>query len=168
MPHDPGPSLFQSVSADYVHYPKRARRVAPAVADAVYLKWYSLAVPERAHTDAEIAAAQAFLLEEIAAGTLALTHEVGFVVQHRIATMDVFYVCSWNGNNELWETHYFHPLDSGRFEVGRHGSKFPTFCVWVLAIVQHETAAWSRYLTSARDSAARAAYCDDQLDAMVG
>lgn len=26
MPHDPGPSLFQSVSADYVHYPKRPRR----------------------------------------------------------------------------------------------------------------------------------------------
>lgn len=105
----------------------------------MYLKWYSLAVPERAHTDAEIAAAQAFLLGEIAAGTLALAHEVGFVVQHRIATMDVFYVCSWNGNNELWETHYFHPLDSGRFEVGRHGTKFPTFCVWVFAIVHHET-----------------------------
>lgn len=167
MSHDPGPVLFQRVEADYVHYAKQARPVAPAVAEGVFLKWYSLAVPERAHTDEEIAAAQAFLLAEIAAGTLALTDEVGFVVQHRVATMDVFYVCSWNGNNELWETHYFKPLDSDDYAVGQHGSKFPTFCVWVLAIVQHETGAWSRYLTSARDGAARAAYCADQLDAMV-
>lgn len=141
--------------------------MTPAVADGVFLKWYSLAVPERAHTDVEIASAQAFLLAEIAAGNLALTDEVGFVVQHRVATMDVFYVCSWNGNNELWETHYFKPLDSDEYAVGRHGTKFPTFCVWVLAIVSHETAAWSRFLSSVRDAEARTAYCADQLDAMV-
>jgi len=168
MPHDPGPELFQSVAADYTHYRKRARVVAPAAADDVFLKWYSLAVPERTHTDAEIAAAQTFLLREINDGRLALTNEVGFVVQHRIATMDVFYVCSWNGNNELWETHYFKPLDGDQYEIGRHGTKFPTFCVWVLAIVHHETEAWSRYLQSPRDGAARVAYCTDQLDAMVG
>jgi len=168
MPHDPGPALFQAVSPDYVHYRKHARAVAPAVADGVYLKWYSLAVDDRAHTDAEIADAQSFMLREIAIGDLALMNEVGFVVQHRIATMDVFYVCSWNGNNELWETHYFRPLDGDAYEVGRHGSKFPTFCVWVLAIVHHETGAWSRYLSSERDGAARAAYCADQLDATVG
>lgn len=167
MSYDPGSALFQRVEAGYVHYAKHARPVSPAAAADVFLKWYSLAVPERAHTDAEIAAAQAFLLHEISVGNLALTGEVGFVVQHRIATMDVFYVCSWNGNNELWETHYFKPLDSDEYAVGHHATKFPTFCVWVLAIVHHETAAWSRYLSSVRDSAARAAYCADQLDAMV-
>ena len=167
MSHDPGSALFQRVEADYVHYAKHARPVSPAAAAGVFLKWYSLAVPERSHTDVEIAAAQAFLLHEISVGNLALTGEVGFVVQHRIATMDVFYVCSWNGNNELWETHYFKPLDSDEYAVGHHATKFPTFCVWVLAIVHHETAAWSRYLSSVRDGDARAAYCADRLDAMV-
>ncbi len=167
MSHDPGSALFQRVEADYVHYAKHARPVSPAAAAGVFLKWYSLAVPERSHTDVEIAAAQALLLHEISVGNLALTGEVGFVVQHRIATMDVFYVCSGNGNNELWETHYFKPLDSDEYAVGHHATKFPTFCVWVLAIVHHETAAWSRYLSSVRDGDARAAYCADRLDAMV-
>jgi hypothetical protein len=167
MSIDPGAELFHRVESNYTHYAKRARPVTAATGDGVFLKWYSLAVPERAHTDDEITAAQSHVLGEIAAGRLALTGEVGFVVQHRVATMDVFYVCSWNGNNELWETHYFKPLDSDDYAVGDHGTKFPTFCVWVLAIVQHETAAWSRYLTSSRDGVARVAYCTDQIDATV-
>jgi hypothetical protein len=167
MTSQPTAELFQQVEADYHHYTKHARPVAPLVADRVLLKWYSLAVPERAHSAEEIDTAQAFILEEIESGRLALLDEAGFVVQHRVATADVFYVCSWNGNNELWETHYFRPLDTGEFEVGRHGTKFPTFCVWVLGIVHHETRAWSAYLSSDRDAASRAAWLEHVLDATV-
>jgi hypothetical protein len=168
MPRTHNPALFRHVADDYRHYAKQARPVAALVADDVHLKWYSLAVPERRHSTADIARAQEFMLGEIRGGRLELTNEVGFVVQHRVRDADIFYACSWNGNNELWETHYYlaHRPDA-TFEIGRHGTKFPTFCVWVLAIVAHEKKAWSAYLRSARDRVARETYLGDQLDALV-
>jgi AcrR family transcriptional regulator len=164
----PVPLMFRHVQNDYRHRPKQSVAVPPLIDEAVYLKWYSLAAPGQLHTGDELAEARLFIRDEIRHGRLALTNEIGFVVQHRVATgADFFYVCSWNGNNELWETHYYRPLNTGAYEVGVHGTKFPTFCVWVLAIVHHETGAWSRYLTSERDAAARRAYCVDQLNAIV-
>jgi hypothetical protein len=158
---------FNQVELSYQHYSKRALPQPALVRPHIYLKWYTLAVPERMHAASEITDAQEFMAREIENETLKLHNEVGFVVQHRVATADIFYVCSWNGNNELWETHYYRHHATGQFEVGKHGTKFPTFCVWVLSIVHHEMQAWSRYLRSARDDAARATYVRDQLDAMV-
>jgi hypothetical protein len=163
----PAETLFHHVEPSYRHYSKRVAPAPALVRPDIHLKWYTLAVPERMHSAAEVTDAQAFIASEIGINRLELRNEIGFVVQHRVATADVFYVCSWNGNNELWETHYYRPLSTGQFEVGRHGTKFPTFCVWVLSIVHHEMQAWSRYLKSARDAAARSSYARDQLDATV-
>lgn len=159
--------LFRMVEEEYRHVTKAVRPMPPLSESEVLLKWYSLAVEERRHSDAEIAEAQAFILAEARDGRLGVVDEVGFVVQHRIAAADVFYVCSWRGNNELWETHYVRTLDTGMFEMASHGTRFPTFCVWVLAIVDHESRAWSRYLRSPRDAAARDAYVADQLSGDV-
>lgn len=162
-----GGTFFRHVEPTYRHYSKRAKPAAALVRPNIHLKWYTLAVPDRLHSDDEVARAQSVLACEIEGGRLGLRNEIGFVVQHRVATADIFYVCSWNGNNELWETHYYCPHDTGVFEIGRHGTKFPTFCVWVLSIVHYEMKAWSRYLSSSRDDAARLAYVHDQLDATV-
>ncbi len=160
-------TFFRHVETSYRHYPKRAKAATALIRPDIHLKWYTLAVPDRLHSDGEISRAQSFIASEIDAGRLELRDEMGFVVQHRVAAADIFYVCSWNGNNELWETHYYCPTDTGAFAVGRHGTKFPTFCVWVLSIVHHEMRAWSRYLGSPRDATARLAYACDQLDEVV-
>jgi hypothetical protein len=164
---NPTETFFRHVEPGYRHYSKQAQPAPALVRPHIHLKWYTLAVPDRMLTAEDITHAQAFIAREIDEGRLALRDEIGFVIQHRVATVDIFYVCSWNGNNELWETHYYRPHATGQPEVGQHGTKFPTFCVWVLAIVHHEMQAWSRYLKSARDEAARAAYATDQLSAMV-
>jgi hypothetical protein len=159
--------FFHHVEPSYRHDSKQARPAHALIRPHIHLKWYTLAVPDRMHTANEVSDAQAFIVREIDGGRLELRNEIGFVVQHRVATADIFYVCSWNDNNELWETHYYRPLATGQPEVGRHGTKFPTFCVWVLSIVHHEMQAWSRYLKSARNDAAREDYANDHLDAMV-
>lgn len=163
----PSERFFRHVEPIYRHYSKQVRRAPALTGPQIHLKWYVLAVPERSHSTDEVASAQAFIRDEIDGGRLDLRDEIGFVVQHRVATADFFYVCSWNGNNELWETHYYRALATGEFELANHATKFPTFCVWVLAIVHHETMAWSRYLKSSRDAAARADYASDQLEAIV-
>jgi hypothetical protein len=43
----------------------------------------------------------------------------------------------------------------------------PTFCVWELGIVAHESAAWARYLGSPRDDAARSRWVDDIFEGTV-
>ena len=169
MPTTIDPQLFQQAAAGYVHRQKLALPCPPAQADRVFLKWYAVHAPERPFADDEIVEAQQFMLDEIASGRLALEGEVGFVVQHRVAATDIFYVCSWRDNNELWETHYYRAHgDDSSFDLAHHETKFPTFCVWVLSIVTHESEAWSRYLNSARDADARSRYCADQLSGPVG
>ena len=46
-------------------------------------------------------------------------------------------------------------------------STTPTFCVWVLGAVWHEQQAWTRYLYSERDDAAKYAYVQDQMTGLV-
>ncbi len=153
--------LFEQIAVDYRHGQKVMRPAAALVAPGVYQKWYVVHPPARAFSDAEIAEAQAFLLSEIDAGRLALRNEVGFTVQHRCGSVDIFYVCSWRDNNELWETIYHRP-HGGHYRLAPRESKTGTYCVWVIPAVTHEQKAWVTYLNSARDEAARLAYCQDQ------
>lgn len=43
----------------------------------------------------------------------------------------------------------------------RGGNHLPTFCVWELGPVWHETLVWERFLASARDPAAAQVWFDD-------
>jgi hypothetical protein len=47
------------------------------------------------------------------------------------------------------------------------GPHRPTYCVWELGVVCHESRAWSRYLRSERDPEARRAYLEDGFDGTV-
>ena len=163
----PNAELFQQVAAGYAHVRKSMRPAKPMTASGIYQKWYLVHPPERPFADSEVQAAQHFLMSEIEAERLDLRNEIGFTVQHRCNSVDIFYVCSWRENNELWETIYWLPA-GGEFQLAPRASKTGTYCVWVIPAVTHEQRAWLRYLNSRRDDAARLAYCRDQYSGDVG
>jgi hypothetical protein len=160
--------LFSQVSSSYQHQNKFVRPGPALVTNDVYLKW-SLIEPEPLPiTPTQINEAQEFLLEELNSGRLKLTNEVGFVVQHRCAKVLILYVCTWRGDNEVWETLYHTVVEpQARYKVTQHENTSPTFCVWVLPVVLHEQRAWVKYLESARDHLAQETYLNDQLTGQV-
>ena len=159
---------FSQVASDYSHYQKLVRPGPALTAKGVHLKWYLIYPESLPVTPDDIDAAQAFLRPEIVASRLALKDEIGFVVQHRCAEQLILYVCTWRGNNEVWETLYHRRCaPAARYSVLERENTSPTFCVWVLPAVLHEQRAWSRYLCSQRDAAAQCAYATDQLTGVV-
>ena len=160
--------LFSQVSSTYQHQTKSVRPGPALVTDDVYLKW-SLIEPESLPiTPSQVDEAQAFLLEELSSGRLKLHNEIGFVVQHRCTKVLILYVCTWRGDNEVWETLYHAVVSSeARYNVTERENTSPTFCVWVLPAVLHEQYAWVKYLKSARDHLAQEAYLNDQLTGQV-
>jgi hypothetical protein len=161
--------LFEQVATNYVHIAKRAQPARAIRPSGCYLKWYLVFPEERGFAEHEIAAAQAFVLDEVAHGRLALQHEVGFVAQHRCTGADILYICSWRDNNELWETIYSKGLEpDSTFAVAHRETKTATFCVWIIPIVASEQHAWVTYLRSTRDQAAQEAYLRDQFHGSVG
>jgi hypothetical protein len=160
--------LFSQVSSTYKHQHKSVRPGPALVTNDVYFKW-SLIEPESLPiTPDQVNEAQEFLLEELGAGRLKLQNEIGFVVQHRCAKVLILYVCTWRGDNEVWETLYHTVLEpEARYNVTQRENTSPTFCVWVLPAVLHEQRAWIKYLESSRDHLAQVAYLSDQLTGQV-
>ena len=165
--------LFSQVSSTYKHQHKSVRPGPALETSDVYLKW-SLIEPESLPiTPTQVNYAQEFLLEELNSGRLKLHNEVGFVVQHRCAKVLILCVCTWRGDNEVWETLYHAVVEpkahagDARYKVTQRENTSPTFCVWVLPVVLHEQRAWVKYLESSRDHAAQTAYLGDQLTGQV-
>lgn len=159
--------MFSQVSSDYQHYPKMIRPGPALVTSDVYLKWHFIYPESLPISEEQISEAQIFLREEMSGGRLELKDEVGFVAQHRTAAFLILYVCTWRGNNEVWETLYHKPIPGGGYGVFQRQDTSPTFCVWVMAAVTHEQKAWTRYLRSERDEGAREAYLQDQLTDLI-
>lgn len=68
--------------------------------------------------------------------------------------------CTWREVNELWETVWWD--GSGVFTLlDRNGPHLPTYCVWEMGIVAHETRAWRRVLADDRGATGIEAYLDD-------
>jgi hypothetical protein len=152
--------MSTSVSPDYSH---RAKRVVPGPALRLgerRFKWYDVEAPDLPVPQETRDLARRFL-ERV---SLERVSDLGFVVLHRCGSdFHFLIVCSWQGNNEIWESVY--ALDRGDRdfrEWPRPGPHVPTFCVWEMGAVAHESAAWQRYLYSARDDAAREAWTSDQ------
>ena len=158
------------VRPDYRHGLKHVRPASTvALGDAV-LKWYDIAPPEEPVTEDVRALARRGLADAARLGELRLGEALGFVILHRCGPgVHFLLVSTWQNDNELWETVWakdgdddpeFHPwpLD---------GSHRPTFCVWELGAVAHERLAWSHYLLSERDEAARRAYLRDAFEGLV-
>jgi hypothetical protein len=159
---------FAQVSAEYKHYPKWIQPAPALVTPQVYFKWYLTHPESLPITNDQIAEAQATLRQDLSTGQLALKHEVGFVVQHRCAEVIILYVCTWRGNNEVWETLYHKALNpETQYEMFKRENTSGTFCVWVLPAVLHEQQAWVRYLQSQRDEAAQEAYLNNQMTGWV-
>jgi hypothetical protein len=160
--------LFSQVSSTYQHQHKWVRPGPVLETSNVYLKWTVIEPESLPITPDQVNEAQAFLLEELNSGRLKLHNEVGFVVQHRCAKVLILYVCTWRGDNEVWETLYHTVVGSeASYNVTQRENTSPTFCVWVLPAVLHEQRAWVKYLESSRDLVAQEAYLSDQLTGQV-
>ncbi len=163
-------SVEYGVDPEYRHVAKRATAQPGITLGAAVLKWYDIAHDDDPVPLAVRALARRCLRDAAKAGDLELGYGLGFVILHRCA--DGFYfllVSTWRNENELWETVWakcgeadvlFHAWPSG-------GTHRPTFCVWELGAVAHERDAWSEYLESRRDDAARRAYLGDSYEGIV-
>ena len=145
------------VSPSYVHYPKQAVPREALDLGASVLKLYHLERPGEPVSERVAAAAR----EALAGGVAAeLDADHGFAIVHRCgADFHFLLIGGWRGSNEVWEAVWY--LDAGMagfapFDPAyppQSGALRPTFCVWELGIVAHESAAWTRFLASPRGEA---------------
>ncbi len=159
-----------SVQADYRHSSKLIRPAPAITLDDAVLKWYDIApADEPVPCDVQVLA-RGNLRAAAESGSLALSDDLGFVILHRCGESFYFLiVATWRNDNEVWETVW---AKNGESEVSfrpwtLEGTHRPTFCVWELGAVWHEQQAWSRFLLSPRDAAAREAYLHDSFEGEV-
>ncbi|HEX3653819.1 MAG TPA: hypothetical protein VHU18_13450 [Rhizomicrobium sp.] len=117
--------------------PPHGSCAAQAVLQLPRLKWYCVAAPDQP-VPPEIEA----MARSVPAETdLQSVSAFGFVVLHRCGSDFYFLiVCSWQGNNEIWETVYAKDkVDSGFRDWPRPGAHVPTFCIREMGAVAHES-----------------------------
>jgi len=159
------------VEESYRHVAKHARPASSMGLGGAVLKWYDIARPDDLVPPDVQALARRALDDAVRVDELPLGDELGFVILHRCgdAGFHFLLIGTWRNDNELWETVWakrddadpgFHPW------VVEDGHR-PTFCVWELGIVAHERRAWTEYLGSPRDAAARRAYLGDGFEGPV-
>jgi hypothetical protein len=147
------------IPADYQHYEKRAVPCGTVGAAGSELKLYHLEKPGEPVPDAIAASARAFLAREGGADGGEAGADCGFVILHRCGADFYFLLMTvWRGANEAWEAVWYRDsgmADFARFEPAypRAAMLRPTFCVWELGVVAHESGAWSRFLASPRAEA---------------
>jgi hypothetical protein len=158
------------VRPDYQHSSKLVCPEASLTLRDAVLKWYDIAPEEAPVPLAVRALARRNLRDGSKSGDLALSEELGFVILHRCGESFYFLLlCTWRNDNELWETVWA----KGRDEAvafrpwSIEGTHRPTFCVWELGAVCHEQQAWTRYLRTSRDEAARQGYLRDSFEGVV-
>jgi hypothetical protein len=159
-----------SVAAGYQHLDKFARPEPSLALGDTVLKWYDVALDDAPVPLAIRALARRSLRDACRADELGALGELGFVILHRCGEDFYFLlVCTWRNENELWETVW---AKNGGADVlfrpwTTEGVHRPTFCVWELGAVVHEREAWTRYLLSPRDEAAKHAYLRDCYTGLV-
>ena len=151
--NDPG------VKENYKHTPKRANPADPVETNGALFKWYDLS-PDNEPVPNEIER----LARDYLARTSLEARGLGFIILHRCGSDFYFLIVNtWRGNNEVWETVFY--KDGDRMEDfalwPRDKMHKPTFCVWELAPVWHETKSWERFLLSERDEAAAQIWLGD-------
>jgi len=146
------PEVIQ-VRPAYRHYDKAIRShgvIDPTIGS---LKWYDVSPIEQPVEQAIRDLARRFISRILISNGSPSAQELGFVLLHRCGEGFYFLgLCTWRGNNELWKTIYFLEADTMKdfalFEQDEPHKD--TFCVWELAVVSHETQAWTTYLRSNR------------------
>lgn len=157
------------IGEGYRHYPKSIKAREPVTSPDVRLKWYDIGFAEfpfdqRLHDEA-----RDFLAHEIDARSFESSGKAGFVVLHDCGEIVFLLVTTWCGSNELWESVYIKRPDlEGTFRPQRvPGDHRPTFCVWEMGVVAHESLAWSRYLSSERGPNDFITWFDDQFTGAI-
>jgi hypothetical protein len=166
-------SVLERIGRIAPEYEHATKLVEPGPSIAVgggVLKWYDIAPPDEPVPDDMRALAEVALREGARAGELSFAGELGFAILHRCGESFYFLLLStWRNENELWETVW--AKDGDRDPAFRpwpaEGSHRPTFCVWELAAVCHERVAWSEYLRSPRDEAAKQAYLGSSYEGVA-
>jgi len=141
------------VAPKYEHGPKQVAPAESIETNGAVLKWYKLAPENRQVPDEIDRLARKFLARQKDLEAKGL----GFVILHRCGEDFYFLIVNtWRGNNEVWETLFYKNGDAMKdFDLWpRDGMHKPTFCVWELAAVWHETKSWEKFLLSKRDEAA--------------
>lgn len=162
------------VPPDYAHYPKQAVPCGMVGAAGSALKLYHLEKPGEPVPEAIAASARAFLARKgLATPDGEAGPDCGFVILHRCGADFYFLLLTvWRGANEAWEAVWYRDAamaDFARFAPAYPGEAMlrPTFCVWELGVVAHESAAWSRYLASPRADADLACWRNDLFAGQV-
>jgi hypothetical protein len=148
-------------SADWTHRDKEIHPGDELVLPGAYLKWYDIRRADQPATPEVTEQAREYLRAEAAAGRLELRNEMGFVLLHRDGEKFFMLVCVWRDKNEMWQGLFRRGRDGFEVYPTRQGLLRPTQCVLELDATSHERRAWSRYLRSSRDAAAKRAYLDD-------
>ena len=143
----------EQVSPAYRHYQKRIYGHGVIEPANNRLKWYDITRGKHPIKQPIRDLAQGFLSRQTISVGIPSAQELGFVLLHRCGQSFYFLgLCTWRENNELWKTVFY--FDAGKMEdfalFPQDGPHKDTFCVWELAVVSHETLAWTTYLQSDR------------------
>lgn len=127
-------------------------------------KWYDLAEDPSKISTQDIHNAQICI--ENAQENFQNIDDLGFVIMHRCGENYLLLVCTWRSENELWESVYYD--GSGKFEIwDRNKIHLPTYCVWEMGIVYHESQAWKKYLGTTKDEDDKKNYLNDLFEGEV-
>lgn len=157
------------VDAGYRHVTKHITPGIPLVRPDTYLKWYDLRREDQVIDPTVTEEARTFLTEQITTGRLPIAGDLGFVIHHLSGdTIHLLLVFTWRDNNEMWETVYVKDAQrGGPFAPPAQTSHRAVMCVWEFGAVAHEHQAWTRYLRSNRDTAAKQAYAESLCTATI-
>ncbi len=162
------PDHLGTVEPDSRVYLKLVRAGTDLVLPDAYLKWYEIGL-EGVDLSELAQESRALLEAESAAGRLRLENQLGFLEVHHCNYVAFLIVCTWNNNNELWQTVFIKDLDAGtpweRLNRENAGHR-PVMCIWELGPAWHERNAWVRYLESDRDAAAKLAWANDRFEGL--
>jgi hypothetical protein len=155
------------ISAEYRHEEKRIVPADDLRLPGAHLKWYDIYLAGR-ETPAEIREqARSFLRSEVEDGRLEFRGELGYAMLHLDGEGYFLLVITWRNTNEMWQVLY--GRDDNRFRPypPKDGALKPTQNIYELDCTAHERRAWSRYLASDRDEAAKQAYIADRCTGIL-
>jgi hypothetical protein len=155
------------IAAEHQHAEKSIIPAGDLSLPGAQLKWYDIRAAGRVIPDGLRGEAREFLRAETGAGRLEFRGELGYAMLHLDGEGFFLLVCVWRNKDEMWQVLYGHD-DSGFHPYPpKDGALRPVQNVFELDATSHERRAWSRYLLSARDEAAKQAYLADKCTGVL-